>query len=509
MRKLKLLLAAALMLSAHFLWAQTKEITGRVTDDKGNPIIGVTVNVKNSRTGTTTAPDGSFKINAAPNATLVISAIGFESKEVKVGSETNLNLISLVQDTKLMSEVVVTGTGVATSKRKLGISVESITAEKLPQVPAATLDQAIIGKIPGAQISSVSGNPGDKVNIVLRGINSVLLGTRPLVMLDGVEIPFEELNTLDLSQVERVEVVQGAASATIYGAQGANGVIQIFSKKGVKGRLNINVSSSYAVNSYINSGNFGKADKHAYLTDANGNIVAAGSDPSLGYSAGDKLQIDPVLGYIVGSNSISYRYGTNTPTADLPDPTIIPGSGANYTRYGMLDPRNKTDQPYVGNLLYHDQFKEVFRSAPSYNNTISLSGGNDRLDFNFAVSNNRTYSAVLKDNGFLDKTNIMLNLGMEVFKNFTIRTVTNLAYTRNTMHPRLGAPGGAKFGTGNTNANIDGVYGFLNTSPFFSLEDTIAGGNYASYQTASFTSINAFNPFYRLEYAQADGCLLY
>ena len=218
MRNLKLLLVAAFMLPIHFLWAQSKEISGKVTDDKGNPLFGVTVNVKNSRTSTSSGPDGSFKINAAPNATLVISAIGFESKEIKVGSETNLNLISLVQDSKLMSEVVVTGTGVATSKRKLGISVESITADKLPQVPAATLDQAIIGKIPGAQISSVSGNPGDKVNIVLRGINSVLLGTRPLVMLDGVEIPFEELNTLDLSQVERVEVVQGAASATIYGA---------------------------------------------------------------------------------------------------------------------------------------------------------------------------------------------------------------------------------------------------------------------------------------------------
>ena len=313
MRKLKLLLAAALMLSMHFLWAQTQEITGRVTDDKGNPIIGVTVNVKNSRTGTTTAPDGSFKINASPNAVLVISAIGFESKEIKVNSQTNLNLISLVQDTKLMSEVVVTGTGVATSKRKLGISVESITADKLPQVPAATLDQAMVGKIPGAQISSVSGNPGDKVNIVLRGINTVQGGTRPLVMLDGVEIPFENLTTLDLGQVERVEVVQGAASATIYGAQGANGVIQIFSKKGVKGKLNINVSSSYAHNSFINAGDFGKADKHPYLTDANGNIIAAVQIRTWDIMQAIQLQIDPVLGIIVGSNSIAYRYGSNVP----------------------------------------------------------------------------------------------------------------------------------------------------------------------------------------------------
>jgi len=501
MRKLKLLLAAALMLSGHFLWAQTNEITGKVTDDKGNPMLGVTVNVKNSRTGTTTAPDGSFKINAAPNSVLVISAIGFEQKEIKVGSQTNLNLISLVQDTKIMSEVVVTGTGVATSKRKLGISVESITADKLPQVPAATLDQAIIGKIPGAQISSVSGNPGDKVNIVLRGINTVQGGTRPLIMLDGIEIPFEELNTLDMGQVERVEVVQGAASAAIYGAQGANGVIQIFSKRGVKGRLNINVSSSYATNKYINAGDFGKADKHPYLTDASGNIIAAGSDPSLGYSAGDKLQIDPVLGYIVGSNSIAYRYGSNVPGLT----STIPGLTANYTRYGILDPRNTSDQPYVGNLHYYDHFAEVFRSAPSRNNSVSLSGGSDRMDFNFAVSNNRTNSALLKDNGYLDKTNVMLNLGMEVFKNFTIRTTTNLAYTHNTMHPRLGASGGSYFGLGTNNANVDGVYGFLNTSPFFSLEDTIVGGYKASYQTASFTSINAFNPFYRLEYAQADG----
>jgi hypothetical protein len=307
-----------------------------------------------------------------------------------------------------------------------------------------------------------------------------------------------------MGQVERVEVVQGAASATIYGAQGANGVIQIFTKKGQRGRVNINVSSSYAVNKYINAGNFGKADKHAYLTDANGNIIAAGSDPSLGYNAGDPLKVDPVLGYILGSNSISYKYGANVVSPELPDPSIIPGLGANYTRYGILDPRNQSNQPYTGNLQFYDHFAEVFRSAPSRNNSIYVSGGNEKMDFNFGLSNNRTTSALLKDNGYLDKTNFTMNLGMELFKNFTIRTITNLAYTRNTLHVRLGAPGGAFFGQGRSNANVDGVYGFLNTSPFFNLEDTIVGGNSASYQTASFTSINAFNPFYRLQYTEGN-----
>src|SRR5258706_9259974 len=126
------------------------------------------------------------------------------------------------------------------------------------------------------------------------------------------------------------------------------------------------------------------------------------------------------------------------------------------------------------------------------------------MDYNFGVSNNRTNSALLKDNGYLDKTNVTLNLGMEVFKNFTIRSITNIAYTSNTLHPRLGAPGGTFFGLGKANADVGGVYGFLNTSPFFSLEDTIVGGNYASYQRASFLSVNAFNPFYRLEYETSN-----
>src|SRR4030095_11274221 len=159
---------------------------------------------------------------------------------------------------------------------------------------------------------------------------------------------------------------------------------------------------------------------------------------------------------------------------------------------------------YKGSLQYHDHFKEVFRDASSRNNSISLSGGNDRMDFNFAVSDNRTNSALLKDNGYLDKINVTLNLGVEIFKNFTLRTITNLAYTTNTLHPRLGAPGGAFYGLGKSNADVNGVYGFLNTSPFFSLMDTISSGDYASYQRASFLSVNAFNPFYRLQYEVSD-----
>ncbi|MES1225082.1 MAG: TonB-dependent receptor plug domain-containing protein, partial [Bacteroidota bacterium] len=344
--------------------------------------------------------------------------------------------------------------------------------------------------------SSVSGNPGDQVNIVLRGINSIQGGTRPMILLDGVEIPFAALGTLDLTQVERVEVVQGAASSALYGAQGANGVIQIFSKKGVKGRLSINFSSSYASSKYINSGHFGKANLHPYLTDASGNIIAASSGG--GFNAGDPLSIDPAVGAVLGN--MAYRYGTdNGGTA--------PGEGSSYSRYGILDPRNVDDQPYKGNFKYYDHFAQVFEGAPSYNNVISVSGGGDRVDFNFAMSNNRTYSALLKNNGYIDRTNLTSNLGIELFKNFTLRSITNLAYTNNTLHPTLGAPGGGGYGYGTSNANVGGVYGFLNTSPFYNLMDTIAGGVPAAEYFVSDINIsaNAFNPFYTLYYSKGDG----
>lgn len=497
----KILLGFVMLFTMALANAQTVTVASKVTDATGAPIPSASIIEKGTKNGTLSLEDGSFILKVKSKATLVVSAVGFETQEV---AAEGVKIIALKTDTRSLGEVVVTGVGTATSKRKLGIAVESIKSDKLPVVPAATLDQALIGKIPGAQISTISGNPGDQVNIVLRGINTVQGGTRPLVLLDGAEIPFGNLNTLDLSQVERVEVVQGAASASLYGAQGANGVIQIFTKKGTKGKVSINVSSSYAGNSYINSGNFGKASMHPYLTDANGNIVAAGSNAALGYNAGDPIKIDPNLGIILGSNSIAYKYGSEISSPELQDPSTIPGLTQSYSRYGILDPRNQANQPYKGNLRYYNHFNQVLQTGQSINNSLSINGGGDKVDYNISMSNNRTTSALLKNNGYLDRTNFTANIGFEIFKNFTVRTITNLIYTENTLHPGLGAPGGTYFGLGNSNAGVGGVYGFLNTSPFFSLTDTTNGGYYPAYQRASFLSVNAFNPFYTKQYTKGD-----
>ncbi|MBV1535135.1 TonB-dependent receptor plug domain-containing protein, partial [Listeria monocytogenes] len=121
------------------------------------------------------------------------------------------------------------------------------------------LAQALVGKVAGAQITSKEGTPGAPLNILLRGVNSLRGGTGPMILVDGLEVRATDLGALDLNNVERVEVVEGAASSTIYGAQGANGVIQIFTKKGKAGQTNIDFSSSYGISNFLNVGNLHQA----------------------------------------------------------------------------------------------------------------------------------------------------------------------------------------------------------------------------------------------------------
>jgi len=468
MRKLRHLAMGFLLLIALGSHAQIRQITGKITDLTGTPVPAATIRIKGSKTGTSAEFDGSFKLSVQPNTVLQVSGVGYETKEIRVGDATTLT-IQLSADSKSLSEVVVTGVGTATSKKKLGIAVQSVSADKLPAAPTASIDQALIGKIPGAQISSISGNPGDPVNIVLRGINTVQNGTKPLIMMDGVEIHSTDINSLDLSNIERVEVVQGAASATIYGAQGANGVIQIFTKKGKKGQLAINFSSSYASNNYINSGNVHKADLHPYLTDANNNLVDKN---------GNKLAINNT-GFLTG---ISYTYGGGT-------------------RYGILNPNNINNKPYNANLKYYDHFKQVFQTGNTFNNSINISSGSDKSDFSIGVANSHTLTPVMK-NGSVDRSNLTANLGTELFKGFKLRSITQLVYTRNTLHPGLGSAGGTGYGRGNSLGYVGGVYSFLNTSPFFDLTAKLADGTYPAYQRAVFVSVNAFNPFYTQEYTK-------
>ena len=456
MKQAALVIAGMFCLSVNLL-AQNP-ITGKIINGRdGTPLTGASVAIKGGATAVSSA-EGSFVITTKKSEEKIsVTSVGFfdTTFTARSGSEVS---ITLREDVRTLSEVVVTGVGVATSRKKLGISVESVTAEKLPPAPTASIDQALVGKIPGALISSVNGTPGKPANILFRGINTLQRGTQPIVLVDGIEVGATDLNSLDLSNVERIEVIQGAASATIYGAQGANGVIQIFTKKGKQGKVNINFSTSGSVNQYINSGDVHAAHFHSFRTDANNNIV-----DDLGNIL--KVQND---GSITGL-AWAYPAGNGNPSA-------------------MSNPLNIGNKPYDKNFQYYDHLKQLFKDAYTTNNSLSISGGLGKSDYAITVSNNRQESNIRK-NGYLSRTNLTSNLGTEIFKGFTIRSVTQLVYTKSTLNPN--------FAEGSSH---NAIYGALNTSPFIDFNHTLADGTYPNYLTAGTVSVNSVNPNYLFEY---------
>ena len=446
MRKL-LPTVTAFLLFAGQLLAQ-KTVTGSVNDEKGSPIPNATVIIKGTATGTVTKPDGSFSINVPANAkALIISSVDMVTQEVTIGSQTFIK-VALKIDDKVMTEVVVTGTGVATSKKKLGISVESISADKLPPAPTASVDQALIGKIAGAQISSTNGSPGRGTNIVLRGINTVNRGTSPMILLDGLEVRATDLNSLDLSGIERIEVVQGAAAATIYGAQGANGVIQLFSKKGKVGKVRIDISSNVSSNTMLNNGDVYKARLHPFTTNANNEVIA---------SSGNVLTLDPAISV--------YRENVQV---------------------NLVDPTTTTSKAYDKNLQYYDHNKMFFETAYTTNNFITISGAKEKMDFSFAVSDNRQTST-FRNNGKYSRSNLLSNLGVELAKNLKFRSITQLVYTKNTLNDATGR----------------GIIFALNNSrPFANYDYKMPDGNYG-YYFGDAVGVNGYNPNYRTQYSNS------
>jgi TonB-linked SusC/RagA family outer membrane protein len=447
----KFLLGFSFVFALSTALAQERMVTGKVTSsDDGSALPGVNVVLKGTTNGAVTDSDGSYRLNVpSAGGTLVFSFIGFQTQEAEIGQRAVVD-IGLGTDIKQLSEVVVTGTGVATEKRKLAMAVETVTADKLPQAPTASIDQALIGKIAGAQISSTDGSPGANINILLRGVNTINRGTSPMIMMDGVQMGVTSLNSVDLNTIERVEVIQGAAAATIYGAQGANGVIQLFTKKGKNGKLNIDFSSSISQNTLLNSGNLRQASLHNFATN-------------------------PVTGSLVDSNG-----------ADL---VLLPGTQqySGNVVYNALDPVGKANKPYTGNQRFYNYFDIYLVPANTINNSLTLSGGKEKSDFSIAISNNHQDNN-FKGDGYNDRTNITTNLGFEIAKGLELRSITQLVYTKNTVN-FFNQPG---YGGGGS------MYRLLNTRPFADYEYKDPDGNYV-YNYGGAVGANATNPNYRLQ----------
>jgi len=256
--------------------AQDLEITGTVTSLTGETLPGVTVRIKNTRTGTITGLDGNFTIDVPDaNSILVFSFVGYATQEIQVESRSRIDVVLELETTRL-DEVVVIGYG-SIRKTDLTGSIATVTEENFNLGGSiSNPEQLIQGRAAGVQISTISAQPGAVPLIRIRGNNSLQGSNQPLYVVDG--LPMESLdNMIDVNDIESMEILKDASAAAIYGTRGANGVVIITTKRGVEGQSNINFSYEHSLDYVANTDAYDFLNAQEYVQVRNEDALRKGS----------------------------------------------------------------------------------------------------------------------------------------------------------------------------------------------------------------------------------------
>jgi TonB-linked SusC/RagA family outer membrane protein len=368
-------------------YAQTVTLKGKVTDEKGEPIAGASVKIKNTNIGSVTNGSGMFSLNYTGQGALVVTAIGFTGKEVKLTGQAQVN-IALAEDNKVLNEVVVTALGIKRDKRILTYSTQEIKGESLAQSKEPNLVNAIAGKVAGVQVTSSSGTPGSSARIVIRGGSSFFGTNEPLMVIDGVPVDNSETGNLnsgpgtnriadiDPSIIASMNVLKGAAATALYGSKGANGVVIITTKNGALNKKP---------------------------------LITFTSD----FSYENPLLPQIQSKYSLGTNGIYYDGVTNKTS----------------TSWGAeMDTLKINGQP----AKTYNQSDLFFKTGHTYNNTINIGGGNDNSTYLVSYSN-------LNQQGTVPTTKFLRNTffakySTQVLKN--LNTTFQLNYS-NSQNDRL------------------------------------------------------------------------
>jgi TonB-linked SusC/RagA family outer membrane protein len=248
---MKNLLLILFFLASTSVFAQKITITGTVSDEKGIPLTGTTVQVKGTSTGTTTDINGKYSVEApGTNSTLVFSFVGYVTKEVPVQSQTTIN-ISLVPEVKGLQEVVVVGYGTQ-KKSDITGTVASLPKERLEMAPNLNITQAIMGSVAGVMIETNAAGANPDQSIMIRGRGSISADNEPLIIVDG--IPYGgSMSDINPKDIGSVEILKDASAAAIYGSRGSNGVILITTKEGVAGKTTFSYDGKFGFSKVINT----------------------------------------------------------------------------------------------------------------------------------------------------------------------------------------------------------------------------------------------------------------
>ncbi len=248
------------------LESEEKLVRGNVTDANGDPLVGASVAVKGTESGTITDADGNFSISVNEGDILVVSYIGYVTKEVSVGTQDNLS-IQLAASATVLDDVVVVAYGTQKRSDVTG-AIGGIDEEEFNKGVVTNPGQLLQGKVAGVNVSNVSGEPGAAQNVIIRGIGSLRSGTTPLYVVDGfvldntsTGLANNPLNFINPADIESIDVLKDASAAAIYGARAANGVIVITTKRGQQGKAEVNLSASTAWSSIANKIDVFSADE--------------------------------------------------------------------------------------------------------------------------------------------------------------------------------------------------------------------------------------------------------
>ncbi|WP_239058205.1 TonB-dependent receptor [Bacteroides sp. 214] len=300
------------------------KISGIVKDTNGEPVIGATIMESGTSNGVVTNMDGNFTMDVASNGVLKVSYIGYTEQEVYVGGKSFFNII-LVEDTKLLDEVVVIGYGTV-KRRDLTGAVASVKSEDITANPVSNVAQALQGRLAGVNVTSQDGRPGATISVRVRGGGSITQSNEPLYVVDG--LPVGGISDIPASEIESIDVLKDASSTAIYGARGANGVILVTTKGGKQERVRVSYEG------YVQA-----------------------------RTVADKLETLSAQDYVL--NSWSYAASRGTANKDAVEKYF--GLGSNYGNH-YAD---------YANVKAHDYTDDVLRTAWAHSHYITISGGNE------------------------------------------------------------------------------------------------------------------------------------
>lgn len=358
----KVLLVVTLLCSILFAAsAQTRQVTGKVTDKGGEALIGVSVTVKGTKQGASTDIDGNFKLNVpSTSVILVLNYVGFKTKEVNIAGQSRVN-VTLEEDVTSLDEVVVIGYGTVKKKDLTG-AVASVSADVITAAPVSSAIEAITGRVAGVQISTTEGSPDAEMTVRVRGGGSITGSNAPLYIVDG--FPVNSISDIAPSDIETIDILKDASSTAIYGSRGANGVILITTKNSKTGATSISYNVFTGVRNLANKLDVLTPQDYAY-----------------------------------------FQY----------ERALLDGEVKDYTKYFG----NFQDIDMYANLKANDWQDIVFgRTGTTYNQNLNISGGGEKTKFSLSHSYVKD-KAIMLLSGF-ERQNLNFKLNHKLYDKLTL-----------------------------------------------------------------------------------------